>query len=90
MAGFPAFEFPPADPDGRRFGISLLEQLEQFRRRLIRSAIGIVVGMLVAFVFIDRIVAFVLAPARRMLPPARGSVPLAHRWVSVVVQHFDE
>jgi len=69
MAGFPAFQLPPADPDGRRFGISVLEQLEQFRKRLIRSAIGILVGMLIAFTFIDRIVAFVLSPARRMLPP---------------------
>ena len=33
--------------------------------------------MLIAFAFIDRIVAFVLAPARRMLPP--GSKPDLHR-----------
>jgi sec-independent protein translocase protein TatC len=69
MAGFPAFQLPPLDADGRRFGISVLEQLEQFRKRLIRSAIGILVGMLIAFAFIERIVAFVLEPARRMLPP---------------------
>ena len=68
-AAFPAFQLPPPDPDGRRFGISVLEQLEQVRRRLIRSAIAIVVGMLVAFTFIERIVSFVLAPARSMLPP---------------------
>jgi sec-independent protein translocase protein TatC len=65
---FPAFELPPLDPDGRRFGISVLEQLEQIRRRLIRSGIAIVVGMLIAFTFIERIVSFVLAPARSMLP----------------------
>jgi len=69
MAGFPAFQLPPLDSDGRRFGISLLEQLEQFRKRLIRSAIAILVGMLIAFTFIERIVGFVLEPARRMLPP---------------------
>ena len=68
MAAFPAFQLPPQDPDGRRFGISVLEQLEQFRKRLIRSAIAILVGMLVAFTFIDRIVTFVLSPARAMLP----------------------
>ena len=50
MAGFPAFQLPPPDADGRRFGISVLEQLEQFRRRLIRSAIGILVGMLIAVI----------------------------------------
>jgi sec-independent protein translocase protein TatC len=65
---FPAFQLPPQDSDGRYFGISVLEQLEQFRKRLVRSAIGILVGMLVAFSFIERIVTFVLAPARAMLP----------------------
>jgi sec-independent protein translocase protein TatC len=65
---FPAFQLPPQDQDGRYFGISVLEQLEHFRKRLIRSAVGVLVGMLVAFAFIDRIVAFVLAPARAMLP----------------------
>jgi sec-independent protein translocase protein TatC len=65
---FPAFQLPPQDSDGRYFGISVLEQLEQFRKRLFRSAIGILVGMLVAFTFIERIVTFVLAPARAMLP----------------------
>jgi sec-independent protein translocase protein TatC len=65
---FPAFQLPPQDQDGRYFGLSVLEQLEHFRKRLIRSAVGILVGMLVAFAFIDRIVSFVLAPARAMLP----------------------
>jgi sec-independent protein translocase protein TatC len=46
----------------------VLEQLEQIRKRLIRSALAIVVGMLVAFAFIKPIVSFVLAPARSMLP----------------------
>jgi hypothetical protein len=68
MAAFPAFQLPPQDPDGRHFGISVLEQLEQFRKRLIRSAVAILVGMLVAFTFIERIVSFVLSPARSMLP----------------------
>jgi sec-independent protein translocase protein TatC len=68
MAAFPAFQLPPQDPDGRYFRISVLEQLEQFRKRLVRSAVAILVGMLVAFTFIERIVTFVLAPARSMLP----------------------
>jgi sec-independent protein translocase protein TatC len=69
MAAFPAFQLPPQDPDGHYFGISVLEQLEQFRKRLVRSAVAILVGMLVAFTFIERIVSFVLSPARSMLPP---------------------
>ncbi len=68
MAAFPAFQLPTEDSDGRLFRISVLEQLEQFRKRLIRSAIAVLVGMLVAFTFIQRIVTFVLAPARSMLP----------------------
>ena len=53
-------------PNGK---MGLLEHLEELRRRIIRSCIAIGLGMVVAFVFIDRIVNFVLAPSRRMLPP---------------------
>ena len=68
MAAFPAFQLPPQDPDGRYFRISVLEQLEQVRKRLVRSAVAVLVGMLVAFTVIERIVTFVLSPARSMLP----------------------
>jgi sec-independent protein translocase protein TatC len=64
-----AFQLPPEDEHGRRFQISVLTQLERFRGALIRSAIAVLVGMLVAFAFINQIVAFVLTPARHMLPP---------------------
>ncbi len=67
-ATFPVFQLPPEDADGRRFRISVLEQLDHIRKRLIRSGIAVVCGMLVAFLFIERIVAFVLAPSRAMLP----------------------
>jgi sec-independent protein translocase protein TatC len=68
-ATFPVFQLPPEDADGRRFRISVLEQLDHIRKRLIRSGIAVLCGMLVAFLFIERLVAFVLAPARSMLPP---------------------
>jgi len=48
--------------------MSFLDHLEELRRRIIRACIGVGVGMAVAFAFIDRLVAFVLEPARRMLP----------------------
>jgi sec-independent protein translocase protein TatC len=54
------------EPLGGRMG--LLEHLEELRRRLIRCCVAVAIGMLVAFLFIDRIVTFVLAPSRRMLP----------------------
>src|SRR3984893_508855 len=61
---------PDDDGDELRGGkMGVLEHLDELRVRLIRSCLAVAVGMLVAFAFIDRIVAFVLAPSRRMLPP---------------------
>src|SRR4028119_2233608 len=68
-ATFPVFQLPPEDADGRRFRISVLEQLDHVRKRLVRSGIAVILGMLVAFTFIERLGSFVLAPARSMLPP---------------------
>ena len=48
--------------------ISILDHLEQFRKRLVRALLAIAVGALVGFVFIDRIVGYVLGPTRRSLP----------------------
>ena len=55
------------DPADER--LRVLEFLEELRKRLIRSCIAVAVGTLVAFTFVERLVSFVLAPARRMLPP---------------------
>ena len=70
---------PPAlgnwyNPQGEDFrppwaGLSILDFLEQVRKRVVRSCMAIAVGCLVAFVYIDRIVAFIFAPMRRALPP---------------------
>ena len=43
-------------------GMSLLEHLEELRRRLVRSAIALVLGFLVAYYFHDRIFGFMQAP----------------------------
>jgi sec-independent protein translocase protein TatC len=50
-------------------GLSILDFLEQVRKRVVRSCMAIAVGVIVAFVYIDRIVAFIFAPMRRALPP---------------------
>jgi sec-independent protein translocase protein TatC len=52
-------------PDGK---MGFIEHLDELRRRIIRCGIAVGVGMLLAFVYIDRIVTFVLTPTRRMLP----------------------
>ena len=49
-----------------------LEHLDELRKRILRACMAVAAGMLVAFVFIDRLVGFVLAPTRRMLPPGTG------------------
>jgi len=60
------------DDEGDQFGggkMGFLEHLDELRVRIIRSAVAVAAGMVVAFLFIDRIVNFVLTPTRRMLPP---------------------
>jgi len=48
--------------------MSLLEHLEELRKRLLRACIAIAVGVVLSFFYIDRIVAFVFAPMRKALP----------------------
>jgi sec-independent protein translocase protein TatC len=48
--------------------MGFLDHLDELRKRIIRSCVAIGVGMIVAFVFSDRLADFVLAPTLRMLP----------------------
>lgn len=52
-----------------RFNVSVLEQLERFRKAVIRSAIAIGIGVVATFGFINPIVEFVFRPIRGVLPP---------------------
>ena len=56
--------------------MGFLEHLDELRNRLIRSCIAVGVGMLVAFVFVERIADFVLAPTLRMLPPGASLITI--------------
>src|SRR5438105_15698846 len=58
----------PAPFDGLFGDFSLLERLDDLRRRLVRSALAVCVGILVGFAFINQVVTFILAPTRRALP----------------------
>lgn len=64
-----AVQLLPVDDDEVRDGkMGFLDHLDELRQRLIRSLLAVAIGMLVAFAFIDRIVNFMLAPTRQMLP----------------------
>ena len=56
------------DPNRPRFTLSVLEHLDRFRKAVIRSSVGIGVGVLVAFAYINPIVDFVFRPIRGVLP----------------------
>jgi sec-independent protein translocase protein TatC len=60
------------EADGLTMGF--LEHLEELRTRLIRSCVAIGAGMAVAFLFVERIADFVLAPSLRLLPPGSSMV----------------
>ena len=67
-----ALRTPPDDDDSDDAAgakMSFLEHLDELRKRIVNAAIGIAVGVLVGFVFIDRVFNFLLAPTRRVLPP---------------------
>src|SRR5262245_47124353 len=59
---------PEPPPDPMFGGMSFLEHLDEFRKRLIRSAIALAAGAAVAFLFIDRIFNFIFEPTRASLP----------------------
>src|SRR5439155_443130 len=55
--------------DSGLFGdISILERLEDFRKRIVRALLAVAAGALVGFAFIDHLVGFLLQPTRRALP----------------------
>ncbi len=54
--------------DGLFKNISILERLEDFRKRIVRALLAVALGALVGFALIDRIVTFILGPTRRALP----------------------
>jgi len=58
----------PSIVDGLLGNVSILEHLDELRRRLVRSALAVCVGILAGFAFINRIVTFILGPTRRALP----------------------
>src|SRR6267378_4465616 len=58
----------PSPFDGLFGDFSLLERLDDFRRRLVHAALAVCVGVIAGFAFINQVVDFLLAPTRRTLP----------------------
>ena len=67
-----ALQVPPEDPfDKDEFGegkMSFLEHLEELRKRIINSVLGIAVGIGLSFFYIQQIYDFLTAPAVSTLP----------------------
>ncbi len=49
--------------------MSFLEHLDEFRKRIVHACMGVAVGVVAGFFFIERIFNFLLTPARQALPP---------------------
>jgi sec-independent protein translocase protein TatC len=78
-----AYQLPPEEPDDPRDGkMSFLDHLDEIRTRLIRVCVAVAAGMVIAFFFIDRLVAFVLAPMRRVLPAGANLIYTRSRCTS--------
>lgn len=59
----------PLVGEGGLFGnVSILERLDEFRKRVVRALLAVAGGALVGFAVIDRLVAFLLQPTRAALP----------------------
>jgi len=56
------------DDDGSAGKMSFLEHLDELRKRIVQSLIGVCIGVLVSFGFITHIVNFLLTPTWRVLP----------------------
>lgn len=75
----------PEDPGDGKMGF--LDHLEELRTRLIRSCLAIAAGMVVAFVFRDRIAKVVLQPTLDALP--RGTSLVATRMGETFAFYLD-
>jgi len=75
MAALPLQERPQHGDDDVPDGtMGFLEHLDELRTRIIRSCIAVASGMLVSFLFINRIADFVLGPTLRALPPGTNLI----------------
>jgi len=81
LVPFPGAAAPDPDDDDRHIQLtdpdvlddgaakmSFLDHLDELRKRLIACVYGLVAGCIVAFIFVDRIQAFIMKPLQAVLP----------------------
>src|SRR5262245_59015354 len=78
--------------DGLLSDVSVLERLDDLRRRLVRIAVAICIGLLAGFALITQVVDFILAPTRRALPAGTeliytepGEAFTLYVWVAIII-----
>ena len=54
--------------------MSFLEHLDELRRRIVYSLLGVGVGLVAGFLLINKISAFLLEPTYSVLPPGRHMI----------------
>jgi sec-independent protein translocase protein TatC len=64
-------EPPEPDEEALDGGMTFLEHLDELRKRLTRAVVGLLVGILVAFAFIERVFEYVMRPLKDVLPGGR-------------------
>jgi sec-independent protein translocase protein TatC len=60
---------PVVVPEGLFANISILEHLDNLRKRLVRALLAVCVGVLIGFAAINPVFAFIMGPTKRALPP---------------------
>ena len=61
-------ELDDDDEDGAAGKMSFLEHLDELRKRIVQACLGVAVGILASFAFINYIVNFILTPTWKVLP----------------------
>ncbi len=72
VASSTAPPLPAPDPEDSLPRMTLSEHLDELRRRLVRAALALLVGMVVAFVFYKHVFAFAIQPYEEALREAGG------------------
>jgi sec-independent protein translocase protein TatC len=63
-----------ASPEGGGAKMTFLEHLDELRKRLTVSLVSVLVGCVIAFVFVGRIYSFIMDPLNALLPKGSGFI----------------